>query len=135
MIREASVDDAERIAYLLGELGFSRSAEQVCDQLQHMPGMVLVALHAELVVGVASLNIMQVLHRPQAVGRVSALVVDAKVRGQGIGRALLNAAEVLLRSRGCGMLEITSNFQLESAHAFYRAQNYQETSYRFKKDL
>jgi GNAT superfamily N-acetyltransferase len=75
------------------------------------------------------------LHRPQPVGRITSLVVDAQERGKGLGRRLVQAAEAQLAQAGCGLLEITSNFKLVEAHAFYERIGYERTSVRLMKRL
>lgn len=134
-IRYAVADDATALSALLAELEFSTSPGEVRQRLQAMHEVVLVAVRREQIVGLVTLNIMQVLHRPTPVGRVSTLVVAKLERGKGTGRALTAAAERILKERGCGLVEITSNFRREDAHAFYGHIGYEATSVRFKKEL
>ncbi|MCA9108197.1 MAG: GNAT family N-acetyltransferase, partial [Planctomycetales bacterium] len=74
-----------------------------------------------------------VLHRPRPVGRITALYVMDAFRNGGIGRELVDAAENELTKCGCGIIEITSNFQLPKAHAFYEHLGYNQTSVRLAK--
>jgi predicted N-acetyltransferase YhbS len=134
-IRKAGPSDLNAISSLLGELGFPSSPNEISERLQRIPGAVLVAVVQEVVVGVITMNIMSVLHRPTPVGRLSALVVSEQERGRGIGCALVTAAEKVLHGTGCGLVEVTSNFRLEGAHAFYKRMGYEATSFRFRKAL
>lgn len=132
-IRQASTSDISALASLLAELGFSSDDTELPARLAAMPGAVLVAVVGGEVVGFLSTNIMAVLHRPKPVGRISAFVVQAAMRNRGIGKTLLQAAEHRLWQQGCGLIEITSNFKLEQAHAFYQRMGYEPTSVRLKK--
>lgn len=134
-IRQATPHDIPWLIPLFEALGFQTSAPQLSTRLATMAADTLVVCLDAKVIGVATLNVMQVLHRPTPVGRVSALVVDAAYRGLGYGGALLRAAEHELQTRGCALIEITSNVKLTQAHQFYQAHHYQATSYRFKKDV
>ena len=93
------------------------------------------AVRGGKVIGVITTHIMPVLHRPTPVGRISMLVVAGAERGRGTGRLLVEAAEAMLRGRGCGLVEVTSNFTRERAHAFYKRLGFEPTSFRFGKKV
>ncbi|MEA3039232.1 MAG: hypothetical protein QOE79_1745 [Sphingomonadales bacterium] len=136
-IREAAPRDAEAISALLGQLGFPTDAADIRRRLPRLrkagePPLVAVE---EGVIGCLAWHVTPVLHRPAPVGRVTMMVVAKEARRRGVGAALLEAAEARLAAAGCGLVEVTSNIELGGAHAFYRAQGYERTSYRFAKTL
>ena len=138
-IRTAVRTDVREIARLLTELGHptdTQAADALWDAWSASGSSAIVAAAPDgTLAGVATLHRMVVLHRSKPVGRITALVVDAAVRGEGIGRKLVAAAEDSLARDGCGLLEITSNFRLVEAHAFYEHIGYERTSIRLAKTL
>jgi len=138
-IRAATERDAPEIARLLTALGHPTATAATRDRWPEWSAAgnaALVAADAsERLIGVVTLHRMTVLHRPRPVGRITALIVDETARGRGVGRALVAAAEAELARAGCGLLEITSNFRLVEAHAFYAHLGYETTSVRFAKSL
>ncbi|MES2151773.1 MAG: GNAT family N-acetyltransferase [Pseudomonadota bacterium] len=138
-IRQASVDDAPELARLLTLLGHPASASDLVARWSPWSAAgnsALVAPRGDgTLAGLAVLHSMWVLHRAQPLGRITALVVDQEQRGRGLGRRLVEAAEAHFTGAGCGMLEITSNFALVEAHAFYERIGYQRTSVRLAKVL
>lgn len=136
-IREAAPRDSEAISALLGELGFPTEAADIRRRLARLKKEdepVLVAVE-EGVIGCLAWHVTPVLHRPAPVGRVTMMVVAKDSRRRGVGAAVLEAAEARLAAAGCGLVEVTSNIELGGAHAFYRAEGYERTSYRFVKRL
>ena len=138
-VRIATVDDSMQIASLLSSLGHDTTNDQVRRNWQNFTStgnLAHVAATPEgKLVGVITLHQMTVLHRPKPVGRITALYVMDAFRNRGIGRTLVGSAETELRKRGCGVLEITSNFRLSKAHAFYEQLGYCRTSFRLAKTL
>jgi ribosomal protein S18 acetylase RimI-like enzyme len=136
-VREVHPADAPAIAALLGELGFPADAKQVADRLKDLKraGEVPLVAHEDTILGCLTWHVMHVLHRPHPVGRISMMVITKKERGRGMGRMLVEAAEARLRERGCTLIEVTSNIDLDGAHAFYRHLGFERSSYRFVKSL
>ena len=138
VIRPARPTDAAALSALLAELGFpadETTTEQRLRALEHAGETVLVAAVDDIPSGFASVHATPVLHRPTAVGRITALLVTSSMRGHGLGRALVEAAEDWSRQRGCGLIEVTCNLRLTSAHAFYQHLGFEITSARFAKQL
>ncbi|MFL6858419.1 MAG: GNAT family N-acetyltransferase [Allosphingosinicella sp.] len=136
-VREAAPRDADAISALLGALGFPTPAADVKRRLAALRKSGEPPLVADEggAIGLLAWHVTPVLHRPAPVGRVTLMVVAEKARGRGVGAALLAEAEAQLSAAGCGLVEVTSNIELGGAHAFYRAQGYERTSYRFAKTL
>jgi ribosomal protein S18 acetylase RimI-like enzyme len=137
-IRAADSVDGEAVAALLAELGFPAEPDSVADRIQRLARLgqpPLLAKRGEEVAGCLTWHVTEVLHRPRPVGRITMLVVAASARRRGIGAALVKAAEAKLAQRGCGLVEVTSNEKLRSAHAFYKSLGYERTSYRFARPL
>ena len=137
-IRPAQAKDAEALARLVRQLGYSVSPADVAERFTAMQAeghLVLVAESGAEVVGCVSTSIMRVLHRPAPVGRISMMVVDEMLRGRGIGTGMVRATEQALADSGCYMVEVTSNLRRTAAHGFYERLGYERTSYRFAREL
>lgn len=138
VIREAEAADSERLAILIDQLGFRSTAADIRARLKSMAqsgNRIFVAECDELAVGCLTTAQMQVVHRPAPVGRISMMVVDRAWRGKGIGRTLVTAAESALLENGCYLVEVTSRFDLEDAHRFYKRLGYNKTSVRMAHQL
>lgn len=137
-IRDARVEDAERIVELIADLGHAMSTDAVRERIEELhlsDCRQLVAATGDRVIGLCGLHIMTAIHRPRLVGRITILEVDAGFRGQGVGRALVKHAEDRFREAGCGMIELTSNERLIEAHGFYRRIGFEHTSKRFARQI
>ena len=137
-IRDAKPGDADMFVELVELLGKDVEEKGVRKRIGSLIKQRLAPLVVTLdkkVVGLCGVDSMIAIHRPRPVGRINILVVAEEARGQGIGRLLVEAAEAKLRADGCGMVEVTSNDRLASAHAFYRHMGYERTSIRFAKTL
>jgi aminoglycoside 6'-N-acetyltransferase I len=98
-------------------------------------GTVLVAADWGPLLGVIAVHWAPLLQNARPVARITTLVVDEEARGRGVGRLLLKAGAQAARQAGCDDLELTSGLRRVEAHAFYRAQGFQETSLRFLRNL
>lgn len=137
LIRQARPADSGALARLIVQLGYPVTADEVSDRLGEIEGkgrMVLVAVADRFVVGCLTTSLMKVIHRPAPVGRISMMVVDEAWRGQGIGKQLVRAAERHLLAAGCQLVEVTSNFAREDAHAFYERLGFEKTSVRLARE-
>ena len=88
-VRGAEAGDASAIALLLGELGYSSSAEEVGRRLEAYSGVggthVIVAEEGDEVIGLGAMQVMPLVHRDLSVGRITAMVVRSDRRGSGVG--------------------------------------------------
>lgn len=137
IIRAAKSADAAALAPLLhqlarveiDELGIARNLEAV----RKARGGMAVAELGELVGFCSWAVIATVQHGP--VGRLTLLLVDKDHRRRGIATALLDAATSALRKIGCSRLEAMSDIEIANAHGFFRTLKFEQTSYRFARDI
>jgi GNAT superfamily N-acetyltransferase len=138
-LRRASPDDAERIAELLGQLGYPVEAPAVSRRIERLAASsadeTWVAERDGRIVGLVGLHASESLEHDGPVAKVSEIVVDERLRGQGIGAALMEAAEQEARRRGCVLIFLTTAEHRGEAHRFYRGLGFEETGRRFAKPL
>lgn len=138
-LRPARVEDAARIAALLGQLGYPASPEEAARRLKVMNDSdadeVWVAERENTIVGIVAIHVSAALEYDGDVAKVSAIVVDEAVRRQGVGEQLMAVAEREARRRGCVLLFLTTAERRKDAHAFYRSLGFDETGRRFAKAL
>lgn len=138
-VRRALAADAEDIAAVLAELGYSASPQEVARRLTGLAAearsAALVAVAGTQVVGLLTLHMVPVLHEPGGWCRLTALVVAPAARRQGVATALVSAAEALAREAGCVRVEVTSALHRDGAHEFYRGLGYGQVSEHFLKPL
>jgi GNAT superfamily N-acetyltransferase len=137
-IRRAAVDDAERIAALMLQLGYEVRADELADRLQRRAARreIFVAIAEYDVLGWAAVS----TDEPFVEGygaHLEGLVVDESARSAGIGARLLEAAETWARERGCVDMRVQSNVVRERAHAFYARYGYAtiKAQYHLRKRL
>lgn len=135
--READASDAPALAHLLEQLGYPCSEEQVLARLGFGPPdrRVLVAELDDAVIGLAVLELLHPLHHPAPEGVLTALVTDANARHRGVARLLLSDAARRARQAGASRLMLRCHRRRDDAHAFYRAQGFEETHLTFDRPL
>jgi GNAT superfamily N-acetyltransferase len=129
-IRKASLDDLQKIALLLGHLGYPTrpsELEPVFAGILGNPEMgVFLAVTADHeVAGFISLRCFSVLRLKGFQVSIQELVVDPSFRGHGIGRALIRCAEQFARERGAVRIEVHTNRERES----YRRRFYEKNGF------
>ena len=136
-IRKAEARDAEAVAGLLGELGYPTTRAAAAERLAALDGRdpVFVLDEDGATIGVIALHIGPELHRDRPVTHIVALVVTDAMRGRDKGLVLVQHAIAVARDRGCGLIELTSRLERESAHGFYEAAGFTRTAHRFSRDL
>lgn len=141
-IREATLDDASRLAALISQLGYPANSSEISDRLAYwLPdpmSAILIAEADEQVIGSLSLHAIPYLERTGRWARIESLVIDESARGTGAGRALIAAAEQTARRWNCLTVEVTSLRSRADAHAFYHRLGYRDVcdqSGRFLKPL
>ncbi|MDR7274705.1 GNAT family N-acetyltransferase [Catenuloplanes atrovinosus] len=144
LVRQADDSDAERLAELLGQLGYPTDGASVVGRLAYWAdepsAAVFVAVADGVVVGVAAVHVSPLLEVDGHYARLVALVVDETVRRGGIGRALVAAVEAYATAFRCQFIEVTSARRPEraAAHRFYRGLGFEDLNdlaYRYRKAL
>lgn len=135
--RLADAYDAPALTRLLEQLGYPCTEPQVLARLDFGPPSrrVVVAELDDDLVGLAVLELLHPLHQPACEGVLTALVTDANARHRGVARLLI--ADVCRRARQAGAMKIYLRCHLrrDDAHAFYRAQGFDETHLTFDRAL
>ena len=138
-IRPAEQRDAETIAALLAQLGYTAAPEEVRDRLARLGSRTdagaLVAVVSDEPVGVASYQLIDVLERSHPQCRVTTLVVDCGHRHGGVATRLVGAIEAFARERGCFRLEVTTRPSRADAAGFYAALGFRDRPLRLVKPL
>jgi GNAT superfamily N-acetyltransferase len=139
-IRSARPSDAEAIAALAKQLGYTAEASLVADRLSRVLNrpdqQLLVADHSGRPVGWIHMLIAEYIEA-EAFVVIGGLVVDRDHRKQGIGRRLLADAEEWAAQRGCSVVRLSSTVQRIEAHQFYERAGYTniKTQYSFAKSV
>ena len=137
-IRRARPSDADAIAGLAAQLGYSAEPSAVADRLSrvlaHSNQQFLVADHEERPVGWIHMLVSEYVEA-EAFVVIGGLVVDREYRNRGIGRRLLAKAEEWAAQQGCSVVRLSSSVQRTDAHAFYERAGYAKlkTQYSFGK--
>jgi N-acetylglutamate synthase-like GNAT family acetyltransferase len=138
-LRAARIGDAVAIADLLGELGYSSTAEQAAERLVRIaadPSMLAIVAEADgEVAGLGALHVQNLVERDEPGCEVAALVVGEKFRRRGVGELLMRAIEEEARARGGKHLVLNTAHRRADAHAFYEALGYEHTGRRYAKEL
>jgi GNAT superfamily N-acetyltransferase len=139
-IRSARAADAEAIAALATQLGYTAEASLVADRLSRVLArpdqQFLVADHGGKPVGWIHMLIAEYVEADAFVV-IGGLVVDRDHRNQGIGRRLLARAEEWAARHGCAVVRLSSTVQRIEAHKFYERAGYTniKTQYSFAKSV
>jgi GNAT superfamily N-acetyltransferase len=139
-IRTATVDDADEIARLSGELGYPVEAAAVARNLALLlpqaTHRVWVAASANGLLGWTSGERRVLVEAGERVELV-ALVVDARVRRGGIGQALVSAVEQWTVAQGLTSLVVRSNVARVESHPFYAKLGFvrTKTQHSYSKSL
>ncbi|BAY16036.1 GCN5-related N-acetyltransferase [Nostoc sp. HK-01] len=127
-IKKAEIKDAERIAILGEQLGYSLTNQQVEQRLDKVKNnydhVVYVAtLASDYVIGWAHAHICDLLIMPtQAI--LLGIVVDKDYRHHGIGRYLMQQIEQWAAMKQCDGVMLRSNIKRKEAHLFYKKLGY-----------
>jgi N-acetylglutamate synthase-like GNAT family acetyltransferase len=136
-IRLAKPGDAAGLAKLLRQLahvdideyGIARNLEAV----RKVKGGMVVAELGMLVGCCAWAYVPTIQHG--VIGRITMILVDEDHRRRGIATDLFKAAAGALSKAGCTRVEAMSDIEIRNAHGFFRTLQFEQTSYRFARDL
>jgi len=136
-IRLAKSGDAAALSPLLAQLTHIEMdelaiARNLTALIKSGGGMVVAEKGA--LVGCCSWAIVPTVQHG-VLGRITILIVDADHRRQGVGSAMLEAATGALRREGCTSVEAMSDIEIAHSHGFFRALNFEQTSYRFARKI
>lgn len=143
VLREPRAGDAYNLASIIAtELGYPVAADLVARNLRDILARddqyIRVAAEAkgDTVIGYAHCETYRPLYTPP-LGNLLALAVVRAWQRRGVGTALVHATEDWLKGCGYAGLRINSGSARTGAHAFYRAQGYEQgkTQYRFLKEF
>jgi ribosomal protein S18 acetylase RimI-like enzyme len=138
-VREATIADIDRIAQLVGDLGYPTSSRQMHIRMAAIFGdedyRTLVACEGDRIVGLIGTRVGPMYESDEPYGQIMALAVSADRQRLGIGRALMRAAELILTQRGARVLIVTSGNHRTDAHRFYETNGYTLTGRRYTKSL
>jgi GNAT superfamily N-acetyltransferase len=136
-IREARYEDSFELAYLIGELGYPTTVEEMTERLEALlPNEAyscFVACVNDQVIGMIGLTKGIYFEKNGCYARISALVVSEEFRGNGIGKKLVRYGEEWAKDQGCTAILLNSGKQRTDTHEFYRNLDYDDTGLRFIK--
>ena len=138
-VREATLEDAPKLAPLLGELGYPVSASDLLTRMRRLIGRddqkVLVAERDGSPLGVLALHVFPVLAYDRDLAMIMALVVTQQARGLGVGRALIDRAAAIGKASGASRLMVTTHVRRAGAHAFYERLGFEFTGRRYVRPI
>ena len=136
LLRDVSEGDAEAIAQLITEFThLSTTATQVQQRLARSRGIehpVLAELDG-IVVGFASLRLVNYLGEDVPYAEISELFVSERYRRQGVARALMTELERRARAAGASNLVVLTAADNDMAIALYRGVGFDEFSIALQK--
>ncbi|MDQ0352989.1 GNAT superfamily N-acetyltransferase [Alkalibacillus filiformis] len=141
MILDAKHEDLQSLAYLMGELGYPTTTDEMNHRMMKINASddyrTLVYEQDGKVVGMTGLIRGFHYENNNNYIRIVALVVDSGERRSGIGKALLDAAEQWAKEQKASKLVLNSGNRddREDAHHFYTSQGYEAKATGFYKKL
>jgi len=130
-IRRATEDDADSIARLAGELGYSMRAKEIRGHIRAIlssaADLPIVAVDPSgTVVGWLQAHAVHIVESGFRV-EITGLIVSAASRRRGVGRSLVAVAEDWARSVSAPAIVVRSNIKRAESHSFYPALGYVST--------
>lgn len=129
-LREATADDAERIAALFTDEGYPAGPSDIVERLTRFArpdARVAVAEVGGEVLGFIAVHAVPRFEHGDTFVRIVALVVDPGVRERGIGRLLMEEAERFGHEIGAAFVEVTAGHHRPDARHLYESLGYDAT--------
>jgi GNAT superfamily N-acetyltransferase len=129
-LRNATPDDAERIASLFTDEGYPAGPSDIVTRLERFASAHSRVIVAELdgeVLGFMALHALPRFEHDDRIIRVLALVVDAGVRERGVGHLLMTEAEAVGRELGAAFVEVTAGHHRPDAQRLFESLGYDAT--------
>jgi GNAT superfamily N-acetyltransferase len=126
-LRNATPDDAERLAALLTDEGYPAGETDLAGRIARFStaeSRVVVAEAAGEVVGFVAFHLVPRFETDDRFVRILAVVVDPGVRERGVGRQLLAETERVAREESASFLEITAGHHRPEARQLYESLGY-----------
>ncbi len=145
-VRPATDDDLREIVDLLADdpLGSARESPDDLDVYRRAFTRIstdpahhlVVAVHADVVVGTLQLTIVPGLARAgMSRGLIEGVRVHRDYRSLGVGKILTNWAIAHSRDNDCGLVQLTSDTSRTGAHEFYKNLGFVHSHAGFKLQL
>ena len=141
MIRNATENDINQLAVLMGELGYPTTMDEMEQRFSKIYSNPLYSTHvAEIggaIVGMIGMTLGFHYEKNENYVRIVALVVDSEYRKQGIGAALILTAEEWAKEQGANRIVLNSGNRSErnDAHRFYTNMGFEGKATGFYKIL
>jgi GNAT superfamily N-acetyltransferase len=140
VVRRMKRGDAESVAALVDQLGYSRTVAEVAAWIKALPEdasqAAFVACVGNEIAGWIEVSTERHLQAAPC-ALIGGLVVRDGVRGQRIGQRLCEEAERWAQENGLAVVKVTSRSTRAEAHRFYLRDGYEvvKTSLVFEKKL
>jgi ribosomal protein S18 acetylase RimI-like enzyme len=138
-IRDANLGDAPVLAQLMCELGYPTSEPEMKERMQTISTdtnlRTLVAVIDGEVCGMIGTLIVPSHEHNDLTGGIVALVVSPARRRKGVARRLVERAEEDFSRRNIRRVTLTTRLTRKNAHKFYEDLGYEQTGYRYAKNL
>ncbi len=136
-IRRGTIEDSLSLSYLMGDLGYPTTEEEMRDRLTYIlqdPSYIcFVACYNDLVIGMIGLVKGYYFEKNGTYLRIIALVICEEYQGNGFGKSLVRHAEEWAEEQGCTSIVLHSGKHRTDTHEFYRNLDYDDTGLRFIK--
>jgi (aminoalkyl)phosphonate N-acetyltransferase len=138
-IVQLDLDDIEQVFELSNQLeNYSLNFESFRScyyEIVSLNNHILYGIKIDNIVGYIHLRLEKQLHHAGLVVEILELVIDNEFRSQKLGKRLLDFATSYSTSIGAAHIELTTSISRNRAHQFYIREGFNQTSYKFVKDL